>query len=61
MLAAAGTAENDVGPTIVRDLMEKAGVTSKEELDKAQQVFEAVKDFIENTGFSAPLHRRPKY
>jgi hypothetical protein len=45
---------------MVKDLMKKAGV-APDEIDKyADRIYDAIVEFIQNTGFSVPVHR-PKY
>jgi hypothetical protein len=40
--------------------MKKEGVEAKEIDDYAEQIYDAIVEFIQNTGFSVPVHR-PKY
>ncbi len=46
---------------MIKDLMKQEKVNSKDRTDKnAEAIYNAVKDFIANTGFSVPVYR-PKY
>jgi hypothetical protein len=40
--------------------MDREGVDAKEIDEYAEKIYEAVVEFIQNTGFSVPVHR-PKY
>jgi len=41
----------------VKKVMKDNGVDDPKELDKAEEIYDAVKAFIDNTGFSVPLSR----
>ena len=61
LLAAAGTADANEGPDIVKYLMIESGIDPKSpELQHAGKIYSAVKDFIINAGFIPDLPR-PKY
>jgi hypothetical protein len=60
-LAVVGTAQTrEEGIKMVKQLMGEAHVKAKDVDQYAERIYEAVSEFIQNTGFSVPVYR-PKY